>query len=293
MALEIERLGEVTCDLGENPLWDPVDGVLYWVDSRAPAIFRLDPASGAMRQWTLAAKTIGSMALRAGGGAVVALDSGFHLFDFATGALERVADPEAGLARTRFNDGKVDRRGRFISGTIDDAEDKAPVCGLYRLDPDLTVSKLDDGIITTNGPCWSPDSRTLYLADSQILTIFAYDYDLETGTVANKRPFVVTREFRAAPDGATVDAEGFLWTALVIGGKLGRFAPDGRLDRLVEMPVRYVTSVMFGGPDLETLYVTSIGGELNGRMAKEPEAGGLFAVRGLGVRGLPETRFAG
>jgi L-arabinonolactonase len=176
-----------------------------------------------------------------------------------------------------------------------DTMEDGPNGALYRLDPDLSLHKLDDHIIVSNGPCWSPDGRIFYFADTWTGEIWAYDYDLDTGAVSNKRTFCkVDRSRGGAADGSTVDAEGCVWNALVYDGRLVRYTPEGKVDRVIDMPVKKVTSVMFGGPNLDILYVTS--------MAKPPLArfpgdgvlrGSLFAIHDLGVRGVPEPRFAG
>ena len=153
--------------------------------------------------------------------------------------------------------------------------------------------KLDDGIIVSNGPCWSPDGRTLYFADSFKRVIYAYDYLPADGTVGGRRIFAHFEALRGFPDGATVDEEGCVWSAEVFSGRLIRFAPDGGIDRIIGMPVESTTSVMFGGADLDILYVTSMRRPIRGLRPREREAGGLFAVHGLGVRGLPEPRFKG
>ncbi len=292
MATTIERIGSVTARLGEGPLWDPEGGVLYWVDSEAPKLWCHDPVTGAIDGWDLPGRTVGSLALRASGGFILAMDNGIHGFDPATGACELLATVFEADGKRRLNDGKTDAAGRFIVGSMD-AVEREPLGSLYRVDTDFSVHPLDHGFIVSNGPCFSPDGRTLYHADSHATQINAYDYDLETGAVANKRPLVATRRHKGAPDGMTVDADGFIWSALIIAGKLARFAPDGSLDRLVEMPVHTVTSTMFGGPDLDVLYVTSMGKPVAGRDFGETDGGGLFAVHGLGVNGRPEPLFAG
>ena len=205
-----------------------------------------------------------------------------------------IVDPEPDKPANRINDGKVDKRGRFVAGSMDTMEE-GPNGALYRLDPDLSLHKLDDGIIVSNGPCWSPDGRTFYFADTWSGEIWAYDYDLDTGAVSNRRTFCkVDRSRGGAADGSTVDAEGCLWNAQVYDGKVIRYTPDGKVDRVIDMPVKKVTSVMFGGPNLDVLYVTS--------MAKPPLPrfpgdgvlrGSLFAIYDLGIRGVPEPRFAG
>jgi L-arabinonolactonase len=291
--MRIEVLVDVKTILGEGPLWDVEEQRLYWIDSFGMNVFRATPDGREIRAWDVPQK-IGSMALRKSGGAVVSLARGFHFLDFRTGDVELIVDPEPGRTNNRLNDGKVDRRGRFIAGSMDTMEE-GPSGALYRLDPDLSLHKLDDKIIVSNGPCWSPDSKTFYFADTWSGEIWKYDYNLATGSVANRRTFAkVDRSRGGAADGSTVDAEGCLWNALVYDGRLVRYRPDGSVDRIIEMPVKKVTSVMFGGPALDILYVTS--------MAKPPlprfpgdgvQRGSLFAIYDLGIRGVPEPRFAG
>ena len=291
--MRIEVLVDVKTILGEGPLWDVEEQRLYWIDSFGMNVFRATPDGREVRAWDVPQK-IGSMALRKSGGAVVSLARGFHFLDFRTGNVELIVDPEPGMTNNRLNDGKVDRRGRFVAGSMDTMEE-GPNGALYRLDPDLSVHKLDDKIIVSNGPCWSPDSKTFYFADTWSGEIWQYDYDLATGSVANRRTFAkVDRSRGGAADGSTVDAEGCLWNALVYDGRLVRYRPDGSVDRIIEMPVKKVTSVMFGGPALDILYVTS--------MAKPPlprfpgdgvQRGSLFAIYDLGIKGVPEPRFTG
>jgi len=292
--MQIEVLVDVKTTLGEGPLWDVEQQRLYWIDSFDGRVFRATADGREIRCWDVPQK-IGSMAIRKDGrGAVVSLARGFHFLDFETGDVELIADPEPDKPNNRLNDGKVDKRGRFFAGSMDTMEE-GPNGALYRLDPDLTVTRIDDGIIVSNGPCWSPDGGTFYFTDTWSGEIWAYDYDQDRGAVSNRRTFAkVDRSRGGAADGSTVDAEGFLWNALVYDGRLVRYAPDGRVDRIIEMPVKKTTSVMFGGPELDILYVTS--------MAKPPLPrfpgdgvlrGSLFAIRGLGVRGLPEPRFGG
>jgi sugar lactone lactonase YvrE len=285
--------------IGEGPLWDVDEQRLYWLDSMKGQIWRCAADGGEVRQWQVEGE-IGSMALRRRGGAVLALNTGIHLFDFATGRTEFVVDPEADLAHTRLNDGKVDRQGRFVVGSLDMAmypepAPEGPRGSLYRLDPDLSLHKVDTGIACSNGPCFSPDGRTLYFTDSFANRIYAYDWDTATGTASNKRLFTPEPGRREIPDGATVDAEGCYWNALNAAGngvgEVRRYAPDGSLLRKLELPSLKVTSLMFGGPDLDVLYVTSMG--MAGFPEDRPQDGNLFAVHGLGVRGLPEPRFAG
>ena len=288
----IELLVDARNELGEGALWDVQEQRLYWIDSHGRTVQRTDARGQELRRWELP-EHIGSMCLRVGGGAVVALRNGLHFFDFDSGRLTPIADPERDYRRTRMNDGKVDRQGRFLVGSMD-YEEREPLGALYRLDPDRSVTKLDEGIIVSNGPCWSPDGGTFYFADSFRRCIWAYKYDVTTGDLLSRRLFASFEgHLRGYPDGATVDAEGFVWSVEVYGGRLVRLAPDGTIDRLIGMPCDSITSVTFGGADLDTLYVTSMARPYQGRRRLEREAGGLFAVHGAGVRGLPETRFRG
>jgi L-arabinonolactonase len=290
--MRIEVLVDVKTTLGEGPLWDVEQQRLYWIDSFDGRVFRCTADGREVRSWDVPGK-IGSMALRKdGNGAICSLQNGFHALDFRSGECTLIHNPLGNNPAIRLNDGKVDRRGRFISGSMDTME-SGPNGTLYRLDPDFKVTQLDSGIIVSNGPCWSPDDKIFYFADSWSGEIWAYDYDIEKGTVSNRRTFTKIDTSRGgAADGSTVDAEGCLWNAQVYDSKLIRYRPDGSVERVIEMPVKKVTSVMFGGPELDILYVTS--------MAKPPLPrfpgdgvlrGSLFAIYGLGIRGVPEPRF--
>ncbi|MET1028957.1 MAG: SMP-30/gluconolactonase/LRE family protein [Dongiaceae bacterium] len=289
--LRIEVFSEKRDSLGEGPLWDVKEERLYWIDSYGPAVHRADLKGGDRKSWPLP-EPVGSMALREKGGAVLALRSGFHFLDFDSGEVTRIAETQPGELQPRLNDGKVDRQGRFVAGSMDYAESD-PVGKLFRLDPDLKVTLLDRDIICSNGPCWSPDGRIFYFADSYKRAIFAYDYDTATGDVKSRRTFATFETLQGYPDGATVDAEGYVWSAEVYAGRLVRFNPDGVIDRLVGLPVFSTTSLSFGGPNLDIAFVTSMARPFQGRYPREKEAGMVFAVHGLGVRGLAEPRFKG
>jgi L-arabinonolactonase len=297
MEMDIRLLVDAKNILGECPLWDVESERLYWVDSHEGRIFQATAQGREIKQWTLPS-TIGSMALRRSGGAVVALRSGLHLFDFAQGLSEPIAHPEEGQPGVRLNDGKVDPYGRFVVGSFDEAlfgPEPSPVSrgSLYRLDTDYCLTTLERGVGVANGPCWSPDGRSFYFADTWANAVWRYDWDA-AGLPRNKQVFVKGGG-PGAPDGATVDSEGCLWNAWVNtgtgGGDVRRYSPDGRLERRIELPTLKVTSVMFGGPNLDILYVTSMG--LSGFSEDRPADGGLFAVVGLGVQGVPEPRFRG
>lgn len=290
--MRIRAIADLKTSLGEGPLWDAEQQMLYFIDSADGRIFRSTADGRQIKAWDVREK-IGSMALRADGqSAIVALQQGLYSFDFKHDRLELLHSPESDIPSNRFNDGKVDSRGRFVVGSMDTNE-KAGTGKLYSLDPELTLTTLDSGIVCSNGPCWSPDEKTFYFTDSWGNDIWAYDYDPDTGAVSNRRSFVgMDKSDGGVADGMTVDAEGYLWEAHVFGGKLNRYAPDGSLDRTVAMPVKKVTSVMFGGPNLDILYVTSMGRPpLPGLPDDGPMRGAVFAIEGLGVKGLPAHRF--
>ena len=277
--------------LGEGALWDVADQKLYWVDIKGRLVHRFDPVTGVDQQWAVA-EDVGSLAVRTGSGLVLALRSGFHFFDPATGITSLVAAPESDRSENRFNDGKTDRQGRFWAGSMHDPETR-PTGALYRLDADLTCTRMTDGLICSNTLCWSPDGRTMYHADTPTRTVWAWDFDPDSGDIANRRVFVRVPEHEGAPDGATVDAEGFVWIAHWDGWRVTRYDPAGRVARVVPLPVQRATCPAFGGAQLDVLYVTSATvGLSEGERARQPWAGGVLALD-PGVHGLPEARFRG
>lgn len=287
--IDMQRIGEQTDVLGEGPVWDVQEQALYWVDIRNPAVRRYGDRDRKVTDWAMP-EMVGSLAVRDQGGLLLALKSALAFFDPQSGSIRRVASPEADRPGQRFNDGKCDRQGRFWAGTMNDTA-RQPDGTLYRFDRSGCVA-VESGITIPNSLCWSPDGRTMYFSDSWTRTIRAFDFDTATGQVTNKRPFATTVA-PAIPDGATIDAEGCLWCAEYDGWRITRFAPDGKRMRSIELPLQRPTSCMFGGPDLGTLFVTSATQKLSpAELAKQPLAGALLAMD-VGVRGLPETRFAG
>jgi L-arabinonolactonase len=271
-----------------------VDGQRLWfIDALGRRVFRCTEDGGEVRSWTVPSR-IGSMALRHGGGAVVALRDGFHALDFDSGEITPLCRPEDWPDSVALNDGKVDGAGRFWCGSMDLGEADATGT-LWRLDPDLTATAMARDIICSNGPCWSPDGRTFYFADSFRGVIWAWDCDPVVGTLTRRRDFAAIPGDRGgAPDGATVDAEGCLWSATVFDGRIRRFTPDGQVDRVIEMPVCKITSLAFGGANLDRLYVTSMAEPPLPRYPGDgPLRGSVFVIDGLGITGLPEGRFAG
>jgi len=298
--MKIELLTPDLYALGEGPLWDVEEQRFYWLDCHNDTIYRSTAEGKEIESWKTPT-TIGSMALRKSGGALVSLRTGLHFFDFKSGKFDPVGpNPEAGMENIRLNDGKVDHQGRFLVGSYDESmfgpnPSPTPRGSLYRLDTDLTLTKLETGIGVSNGPCWSPDGKIFYFCDTIADVVWAYDYDTATGTPSNKRDFARGFGTYGMPDGATVDSEGYLWNAWngpgLGGGDVRRYAPDGTLDRRLQLPSHKVTSLAFGGPNLDILYVTTM--NLPGFPEDRREDGYTFKVTGLGVRGMPEPRFGG
>ncbi len=289
MVGEVRCVQQANAILGEGPLWCARDNVLYWLDIKRPAVYRYDPERGQTGHWPLSSE-IGCMALRESGGMVVALRTGFAYLDLASGVEMAITDPEADRPDTRFNDGKVDRRGRFWAGTLHDDETE-PLGSLYRFNPDISCRTMQGGVICANGTGWSPDDRTMYFTDSVIRTIWAYRFDADNGAISNRRVFAEVAEGTGYPDGLTVDADGHVWSAVWDGWRVVRYDPAGRIDREIAMPVQRPTSCMFGGADLKTLFVTSASIDLDAEaLAIGGSAGGLFAVE-VATPGLPEPRF--
>ena len=282
------RVGEQTDILGESPLWNENEQALYWVDIRRPALRRLDHASGRIKTWTLP-DLVGSIALCDDGRLLVTLPEQIAAFDPATGSLATIAIPSTRIPGHRFNDGRCDRQGRFWVGTMHNLT-RAPEGVLYRLDHRRRLDAMHSGICIPNCLAWSPDGRTMYFADSLLYTIFAYDFDPIAGDMSGKRVFA-TSQAPAFPDGSTVDAEGCLWNAEFNGWRVVRYAPDGRIDRVIEVPTHRPTCCAFGGPNLDILYITTASQQMSAdELAQQPLAGALLAVD-VGVRGLVEPRF--
>ncbi len=283
---------DARAELGEGPVWCAREQALYWVDILAPALHRLEVDTGSTKSWQMP-QAIGSFGLREQGGAVVALRNGFHLFDFESGDLTFLTDPEAGIASNRFNDGKVSPDGRFWAGTMDDEQLRRPIGALYRLDPDGSCHKMVDSLIVSNGLAWSADGRTMVHTDSREQVIYTYDYDPDTGAIANRRAIAHPNESIGRPDGGAMDMEGYYWSAGVSAGVLNRWAPDGRLDRQIPLPCVAPTCPCFGGPALKTVFVTSLRHGLpSDKLKDKPLSGGIFAIE-VDVPGVPVAKFKG
>jgi sugar lactone lactonase YvrE len=275
-------------DLAESPVWSVAEQTLWFVDINAPNLHRLDPATLHLDTWPMPA-AIGSIALTGDGKVIAARRDGIWRFDPATEQETLLA--ASPLENARFNDGRCDRQGRFWAGGMSD--DRAPETALYRLDGDRMMRQgLVGGIGISNALAWSPDGRTMYHGDTPTSCVHAYDYDVKTGTISNRRLFLDLRETAERPDGAAVDSAGNYWVAFYGAGKVAQFSPEGRRLREVDLPVKAPTMPCFGGADLQTLFITTARQKHTAdELKKMPLAGGIFSLR-VDVPGLPEAPFA-
>jgi sugar lactone lactonase YvrE len=284
----IQCVADVHAVLGEGPVWVQREAALYWLDIKGRKIFRLDQR-GELSEWPTPFR-VGSVAPRKSGGFIAGTDEGIAHIDLEAGEFEIVARPEERLPDNRFNDGKIDRRGRFWAGSMDDREREASGT-LYCFDEGLSWTVVDQGYKVTNGPAFSPSGERMYHNDSARQVTYAFD--LEDGRAVNRQPFLHFGEGQGYPDGMTVDSEGCLWIAFWDGGCIRRYSDKGEWLETVDLPVSRPTSCAFGGPDLDRLYITSASIGLDtGARAVQPNAGGLFMLT-PGVRGLADVPFAG
>lgn len=284
---EVEHILDVQHRLGEGPRWNIDEQALYWVDIENDSFYRYYPGDGTF-EGVGVGQPVGALAFRETGGLVLALRDGLAFWDFEHNRLEFVSDVEAEKEEARFNDGAVDPEGRFWAGTL--THDGNATSSLYRLDPDRSVHKMADGLMISNGIGWSPDRKTMYHTDTPRGSIYAYDYDAATGNIENRREFVHVDGF---PDGLTVDAEGYVWSAFWDGWKIVRYDPEGKQEREVRLPVSNVTACTFGGPDLTDLYITTAWSGLNDDQRREqPLAGDLFLLH-TDIKGQPAYKFRG
>ena len=279
--------------IGESPIWCRRSERLFFVDIKGQAIHVLDPADGSCRSFGLP-DMVTSLSTRARGGLILTLRKTFAFYDPETETLEILADPEPDLPDNRFNDGKCDRQGRLWAGTMGANDWLAETGALYRFEADRRVTRMQDRVKCSNGTGWSPDGRTMYYTESFRYAIFAYDFDPSSGEIANRRPFAgIDASAGGFPDGLTVDAQGFVWSAQPVWGRLVRYDPAGRMERIIDLPVSRGTSCIFGGADYRTLFVTTATETLTPeQLEEEPLAGSLLAFE-PGMQGLPETPFAG
>jgi sugar lactone lactonase YvrE len=293
MASVPELVADCRCAVGEGPVWDERDGALLWVDIVTGDVFHLAIASGELARMTLG-QEVSAVLPRASGGYLLTLQDGVaSVASIEQGApVELIASVEPERTENRLNDAKCDPAGRLWGGTM--ARERTPGAGaLYRLDADLALTRVVEGVTLSNGLGWSPDATRMYFVDSVPRTLDVFDFDLPSGTVSGRRRLIDVPAAQGSPDGLAVDAEGAIWLAVWGSGAVHRHAPDGELIEVFAMPHRDVASCCFGGADLSDLYVTTAWRELSeGERTKDPHAGGTYRLE-AGVRGLPATLFAG
>lgn len=278
------RITDVDCDLGEGPVWVPADSALYWIDIVGQRLYRAGADGEGLRDWALPSKP-GCVLPHAEGCLLLGLADGLFLLDPNTGSLELAVCLESESPNNRLNDGATDARGRVWIGSMDDQGERVSGA-LYRVDADGTVATVLTGVGTANGLGWSPNGDTFYFTDSGRATITAFDFDLRSGAPTNARLFAHDQD--CIPDGLTVDADGYVWSAKWGGSRVVRYAPDGSIERILELPVPQPTSVTFGGPNLDILFISTARVGLSpADTERAPLSGALLAVDRLPVRGLP------
>lgn len=284
--------------LGESPMWHPQEQVLYWCDIPGHRLNRHDPRTGEHRHWQFETD-VACCAPMSDGGLLLAMRDGLWRLDTRTGERALLSGPPYDTRQERFNDGKCDPQGRFWVGTIYEPRDP-PLAHLYCFSQGRLVRR-EGGVTTSNGLAWSPDGRTMYWSDTKAHTVYALDFDPETGALANRRIFASFAPKRAdqnlagyggRPDGAAVDAEGCYWVAMFEGQRVLRLSPRGEILREVPLPARCPTMPCFGGADLRTLYVTTgREGRSPEELAGQPHAGCVLSLR-VDTPGLPVNLFS-
>lgn len=291
MTPTVTCIADIKATLGEGPIWCERTQRLFFVDIKAPTIHALSWPACTLQSWPMPS-AIGAVALREKGGLVAALKTGFAFVDLETGATTPIANPDVQNPQNRFNDGKVDAAGRFWAGTMDDGE-TLPTGDLFRLDPDLSVTRFAFGFVVTNGLGWTRDNQTMFFTDSAGRTIHAMAFAAASGTPGARRVFAQTPEGHY-PDGLCVAADDSIIGAEWGGGRLTHYTPEGAIRGHIPIPAPLVTSCCLGGPDLDILFVTTARIGLDAAtLERFPQSGGVFAVTGLGVRGLESPRFKG
>ena len=288
----VELLVDAHAQVGEGPLWDEEQQVLYWVDILSSLLYIYDPATGENRALDVG-RHVGTVVTRASGGLMLAVREGFASFDLETQELTLIANPEAHITGNRFNDGKCDPAGRFWAGTMA-YENPTNQGSLYRLDTDFSVHKIFGDVAISNGIIWSLDHTTMYYIDTLRKNVRAFDYADDTGDISNERVIINVPEEVGMPDGMAIDSEGMLWVAHYGGSCVSRWNPNtAQLLEKIDLPVTQVTACAFGGPNLDILFITSAAQELDAaELARQPLAGGLFAIK-TPYQGVPSFRFGG
>ena len=294
MTTNYTLVSEAQCETGESPVWVAEESALYWLDIPVGKIYRWHASSDALSQWQMP-EMVGSMAMCTHGGWIVAMETGIYqvqLNPHGACTHTKLADVEHPIQPMRFNDGRCDRQGRFLSGTMfNDTKAGKNVGSLYRFGNSHQLNRLMDDLIVPNGLAFSPDGRTMYLADTYTSrqTVWAFDYDVDTGTPHKQRVFVDMHQHLGRPDGAVIDADGCYWVCATDAGLVSRFTPEGKLDQSLAVPTAKPAMCAFGGDNLDTLFVTSL--RRSGISAEEdPYAGRVFALQ-PGVKGLAEPMF--
>lgn len=279
-------------ELGEGALWDERDGVLYWVDIIGNKVHRFDPRNRSNLSYDVG-ESVGTVVLGQNGSLLLGLRSGIAWLDPTRGRVTHLCDPEPDKPHTRLNDGKCDPRGRFWVGSICEQEPKFDG-GLYCLDADQRLSQKLSQIQCSNGLVWTRDEKTFCYIDTPTHEIWKFDYSAESGRIDNRRVLSRIPEELGSPDGMAIDCDDHLWVALYHGHRVLRVDPaDGRIELEIELPVTNVTSVAFGGRELDELYITTARAGLSPEsLAREPLAGSLFRVR-VPYQGVAAQRYAG
>ncbi len=280
--MQPELIADYNCVVGEGPLWHPDEQAVYWVDIPQGRLFRYDPASGEHSQ-IFEGPQIGGFTIQDDGSLLLFMERG-AIAVLRNGSLDYIIREIPAERETRFNDVCADPAGRVFCGTMPAPDHPG---SLYRLDPDGALTQVLTGIGISNGIGFAPDRKRMYYTDSPTHNIYIFDYDIATGEISNRRVFVHTGESDGIPDGMTVDAEGYVWSARWDGSSLVRYSPQGEQDRRIWFPARKVSSVIFGGADYTDMYITTAGGK--DKPAEGPGAGGLYRLN-LGIQGKPEFR---
>jgi D-xylonolactonase len=280
MTAQPELIADDACVTGEGPLWHPLEKRLYWVDIPTGRMFRYDPATGQHEQF-YQGTVVGGFTIQSDGSLLLFMDKG-SVKIWRNGSLTTVIEDIPDERNSRFNDVIADPVGRVFCGTMSSPDHSGR---LYRLDTDGRLATVLEGIGTSNGLGFTPDRKHVYYTDSPKREIYLFDYDQSTGTICNQRIVIRTPEGQGVPDGMTVDAEGYIWSARWDGGALFRYDPDGHEVQSIPFPARKISSVTFGGDTYEDLYVTTAGGDQKDKDGQR--AGALFRLR-LGIRGVPE-----
>lgn len=284
--VEIIKVGNT---LGECALWNADTQSLWWTDIQERRLYRYDWETQSLTVTATQERLCSFGFVQGSKSLIAAFESGFALYNPFDGAMAWLARLEGHHLGMRFNDGRVDRQGRFWAGSMAETAGRAGKASLYCVDGAGRPSRRENGITISNGICWSPDGTQFYFADSPRRTIWRYEFDGASGGIFNRRVFAETPK-RIFPDGACVDAEGFVWSAQWGAGRIVRYAPDGQIDRILQVPVSQPSCVAFGGPKLDLLFVTTArDGLKEDALRKETNAGDVL-VYDVGVAGLPEMR---